>query len=235
MPPVPLSSMPTPPPNWGDLACGTDEEVRTCSKHLPDKLLNKLTADGYEQVVNRFVAARKENTQLNPGRAKPETVARVRKEFADAKRDAYKALAGQLSPTLQKADSDLQQAEQANENTGKHLRDLKHLALCLVDKCREAEKTQHRTRDYLKEGRRGVGSALGIVDDLRDDLRGAGQEEGDDGQEKPMPQPPAPAPAPASAPLTEQRPKKSRKWRLLPLRRSLRRRATRATMTRCPS
>ena len=85
--------MPRDAPNWGDLACGTDEEVRTCSKHLPDKLFNKLKADGHEQVVDRFVKARKENARLNPSRSGAETVARVRKEFADAKRDAYKALA----------------------------------------------------------------------------------------------------------------------------------------------
>ncbi len=88
--------MPKATPTWQELANGTDEEVRTCSKNLPDKLLNKLKADGHERVVDRFVAAKKENAKLNPSRAKPEKVARVQKEFADAKRDVFKTLAGTL-------------------------------------------------------------------------------------------------------------------------------------------
>ena len=121
--------MPRCTPNWEHLARGTDAEVRTCSKHLSDKLLNKLKADGHQQVVDRFVKARKENARLNRSSSGAETIARVQKEFAHAKRDVYKALAGtctefsSVAGDLHQAQFDLLMAEPTIEGTGKRLRD----------------------------------------------------------------------------------------------------------------
>ena len=192
--------MPSAAPNWGELACGTDEEVRTCSKHLTDKLLNKLKADGHDQVVDRFVQARKENGRLNPSRSGAETVARVRKEFAEAKRDVYKALAGTLierssvSGDRQQADFDRTMAERANQGTGRLLRDTEHLLLCAIHSVKEAQRNQLRTGGYLKEGRDGNNGGV-----LQGDLRRLGQEEGDDDQDELMPQYVASTPALASS------------------------------------